>query len=221
MRERMVTAVLGIICLILAAIAGLTFLLEDKEGPKIIFNSKDIVYREGEDTELLLKDVKARDKKDGDVSDTLTIEDILMTDGEDKAKVIYAAADKNGHVVKSTRTVTYEPMEEETADVQPEPPDKDEDDEDDTDGEDDNQPTEPGAPVVKLSQKKVEIEKGGSFRPLDYVKEAKDDKDDVWKRLRVSGEYDVNKEGTYEIRISATDTDGNRSNEAVLMLVVR
>lgn len=75
-------------------------------------------------------------------------------------------------------------------------------------------------PVIKLKKDTVTIKKGESFNPLSWVEEAIDDKDDAWRRIRITGKYSVKKRGEYQLEYSITDTDGNISNVETLTLIV-
>lgn len=81
-----------------------------------------------------------------------------------------------------------------------------------------------GAPVIKLKQKEVTVNKGTSFAPLNYVEEIVDDKDDrsyMFRHINVVGDYSTQKSGTYTIKIYSTDSNGNKSNEETLTLIVK
>lgn len=74
----------------------------DREGPEITFSKdKEHVYTESEDTYGLLEGVKAKDKVDGDVSDTLTVESIYPKKDGREVVVVYAAKDKSNNVTKA------------------------------------------------------------------------------------------------------------------------
>lgn len=82
----------------------------------------------------------------------------------------------------------------------------------------------PEAPVLTLGQTEVTINRGQNFYFGSYIASITDDKDsqdDLFRRLNVNGDYDTNTPGTYQIRIFAVDTDGNRSNEVTLTLHVQ
>lgn len=79
---------------------------EDNEGPKITFEEgKDTNYTSDMTEEDLLKDVKAQDDRDGDVTESLTVETIYpKTDGK-QVSVIFVAKDKNNNVTKKEFTM--------------------------------------------------------------------------------------------------------------------
>ncbi len=98
-----------LVVLMTAAAVGATGLLgwmyvsQDRKGPEItIDESKKGSYTEGMTAEELLDGVKATDDKDGDVSDTLTVENVYPSEQGDEVTVIYVAKDKSNNVTKVT-----------------------------------------------------------------------------------------------------------------------
>ena len=81
------------------------------------------------------------------------------------------------------------------------------------------------APRIKLSTNRVTIKKGESINRISYVESVTDDKDSketLYKRIEISGDtFDKDTPGTYEQTYYVVDTDGNRSNEAKLTIVVQ
>lgn len=97
---------LVVICLGLGA--GVVYMKgsEDNEGPKITFEEgKDTNYTSDMTEEDLLKDVKAQDDKDGDVTDSLTVETIYPKNDGKQVSVIFVAKDKNNNVTKKEFTM--------------------------------------------------------------------------------------------------------------------
>ncbi len=111
MRRKMVI-LLAFICIILAGFVIGVRMKADRVGPEITFGEKDIAYREGMDEEKLLKDVKAVDAVDGDVTDTLTIESVYPVD-EQEAIAVYVAKDSKNNITKVKRKLAYKPAKEE------------------------------------------------------------------------------------------------------------
>lgn len=86
---------------------GWMYVSQDRKGPEItIDESKKDSYTEGMTTEELLEGVKAIDAKDGDVSDTLTVENVYPNDQGDEVTVVYVAKDKSNNVTKMTYRMT-------------------------------------------------------------------------------------------------------------------
>lgn len=100
----------GLIVLCLALFAGTAAVMVtgDRKGPEIAVPSgADVTYEEGSDTALLLEGVTATDDRDGDVTDSVIIENIFPNDDRTGASVIYAAKDSHNNVTKVTRRVNY------------------------------------------------------------------------------------------------------------------
>lgn len=88
-------------------IMGWLYMSEDRKGPEITIDaSKKDDYTEGMTTEELLEGVKATDDRDGDVSDTLTVENVYPNDHGDEVTVVYVAKDKSNNVTKITYRMT-------------------------------------------------------------------------------------------------------------------
>lgn len=83
----------------------------------------------------------------------------------------------------------------------------------------------PGSPVIKLKQSSVTIRRGESVNRISYVESITDDKDDkdtLWKQIQIKGDtFDSSTSGTYEQIYYVVDSDGNKSNEAKLTIVVQ
>ena len=83
----------------------------------------------------------------------------------------------------------------------------------------------PGSPQIKLTQNRVTIAKGQSVNRISFVESITDDKDDkdtLWKQIQIVGdEFDSTTSGTYEQIYYVVDSDGNKSNEAKLTVVVQ
>ncbi|MCD8347226.1 MAG: DUF5011 domain-containing protein [Lachnospiraceae bacterium] len=79
------------------------------------------------------------------------------------------------------------------------------------------------APRITLKQTRVTIKIGDSFEPTDYVDTITDDYDNkytLWRRIQVEGNYDTGIAGIYQLVYYVTDTSGNSSNRATLLLIV-
>lgn len=104
--KKFLVFLLVVICLGLGA--GVVYMKgsEDSEGPKITFaEGKDTTYTSDMTEEDLLKDVKAQDDKDGDVTDSLTVETIYPKNDGKQVSVIFVAKDKNNNVTKKEFTM--------------------------------------------------------------------------------------------------------------------
>lgn len=79
----------------------------DVTYPVIEMTSKQMEISIYSTEDELLKDVKAYDEKDGDLTDKLIIESLSQFVGEGVYTVTYAVSDSDCHVTKATRTVCY------------------------------------------------------------------------------------------------------------------
>lgn len=79
----------------------------DKSGPEITFEQNMVQVSVEVTEEELLADVKAVDKKDGDVTDTVIIESISKMLEDNVRVVTYAAFDKDNNVGKAERKIQY------------------------------------------------------------------------------------------------------------------
>lgn len=106
--EKGIVAGLIVLCVALGAGTAAVVVTDDRKGPEIEFPADgDVTYEEGSDTAPLLEGVTATDEKDGDVTDSLMIENIFPNDDHTSASVVYAAKDSHNNVSKATRRVNY------------------------------------------------------------------------------------------------------------------
>jgi len=85
-------------------------------------------------------------------------------------------------------------------------------------------PVDPECPVLTLKSKKVRIQKGDKFDVIYQVKSITDNKDEkstLFQDIRVYGDYNLDKEGEYELTYIACDSDGNLSLPQTLKLIVK
>lgn len=104
--RKFLVVLLVIICIGLGA--GVVFLKssEDNEGPKITFEEgKDTKYSADMTKDQLLEKVKAYDDKDGDVTDSLTVETMYPKDDGKEMTIIFVAKDKSNNVTKKEFTM--------------------------------------------------------------------------------------------------------------------
>lgn len=216
----------------------------DREGPEIIFaNDKSTSYVENMDKEQLLEGVTAVDGKDGDVSNTLTIEKISEKNTEEVV-VVYVAKDSSNNVSKKDFTMQVVSAAEEEQDSEEEAQENPTET-NDTSAEEETEPESepeltkeelakkeqeekiellsPQAPRFYLTTYYLEIPAGTNIDKLSYVSDIQDDADstsELYRKIQINGEVDINTPGTYEITYYVIDSDGNMSNEAVLTIVV-
>lgn len=75
------------------------------EKPVIQVGSTRVAFTKGMDTKQLLKGVVATDKEDGDITDSVIIENVVYFDNNSKVKVIYAVCDSDNNVTKSAKVI--------------------------------------------------------------------------------------------------------------------
>lgn len=99
MSKKWVTLLL-VVCIGLAGGVGFMRMNADTEGPEIVFTSEaPSVYRSDMSNEELLTGVTATDRKDGDVSSSLTVESVYEIDDSHVA-VTYTAKDNSNNITK-------------------------------------------------------------------------------------------------------------------------
>lgn len=206
----------------------------DREAPIITFDNNEIIFREGDDTKALLVGVSAYDYVDGDVTSSLTIESIhVLSDGE-LVSINYVARDRSNNVVKKDRTIPY--IQNEVAEEVPsaeaimvgheenvEEPETEEVEIEEVETEEvetEEVLVSTGNPIIRLHTNEVRITAGSPFRGMDYVRDAIDDQDYVWTRVRIVGDYSTNIAGQYTLQYYVTDLQGNQSNIENLLLIV-
>lgn len=218
----------GIVTALMFACLVYIVIKEDRTAPVIMQVNSSLVYREGEDTSLLLDGVKAMDDVDGDISSSVMVGDLItMPDGK-AAKVTYLAKDSSNNVGQLDMIIPYEKEGEAApADVGEANPVEPETVKEEAPSEEKEKESEeaftPANPVLLLSETEVTISRREEFDPKNYIKDIKDDKDSVTAlldKVAVTGTYDVNKRGTYVLILTVTDSDGNSSDSVSLILTV-
>lgn len=234
---------------VLAAIFMVIYLSEDREAPVLTINTSNIKAYSKEQGESVLKSyVKAVDKKDGDVSANVIVENIYISSDLSKATVIYAARDNSGNVSKISYIFDYKPTEEELEakkenDNQEETTAQETEkaaqgsvkssaeltsssltENTDTTDETTEAVTVAGGPKLVLEKTEDTISVGSTFNVMKYVSEITDDKDNsdsLSRRIITDGKYDTSKAGTYKIDVYCTDSDKNQSNHVTFTLNVK
>lgn len=223
---------IGIVLLFCAGIGGVTLYTKfssDRQGPVISYG-ESLSYQDEITQEELLRDVVAVDEAEGDVTDSLVIESITENERSGQVIVVYVARDSKNNITKVRRVLPYSGAEgqkkEPEKESEPETEEKDLESESETETETESESEElaPGAPIIRLTETKLEIQRGEAFSPLEYVASVEDDYDNIyalWRDIQISGEYDVNKAGKYELYFYVVDSAGNMSNRAKLTLTVK
>lgn len=236
-------AMLFLACAALLAGNVVVYIGEDRNGPEISVPQEEITYVAGTDTSALLNGVTAQDDRDGDVTDTVTIESIIPNANQTAASVVYVAKDSKNNVTKETRTILYSTDANQAAaqaaaeQVAADQAAAEQAAQGDAAGES-AQTTDDGAaqneaaiaalsaesPRFYLTQYSVELERGAELNELSYVQDISDDedsRDELYQGIRISGEVDTNTPGEYTLEYHVVDSDGNNSNVAQLRVTVK
>ena len=241
-------AMLFLACAALLAGNVVVYIGEDRKGPEISVPQEEITYVAGTDTSALLNGVTAQDNRDGDVTDTVTIESIIPNADQTGASVIYVAKDSKNNVTKETRTILYSTdANQAVAQAAAEQAAADQAAQDQAAAEqaaqgdaagERAQTTDDGAaqneaaiaalsaesPRFYLTQYSVELERGAELNELSYVQDISDDedsRDELYQGIQISGEVDTNTPGEYTLEYHVVDSDGNNSNVAQLRVTVK
>lgn len=89
------------------AFNGYTKLVKDHTPPQITMTSDELEVEVDATEKDLLKGVKATDKRSGDVTDSLVVEEISAFTEEGVRQVTYAAVDDSMNVARAYRTIRY------------------------------------------------------------------------------------------------------------------
>lgn len=227
-----IVAGLIVLCVALGAGTAVVVVTDDRKGPEIELPADgDVTYEEGSDTAPLLEGVTATDEKDGDVTDSLMIENIFPNDDHTSASVVYAAKDSHNNVSKATRRVNYKaaaedtPAENESAPAAEEPQQNDtEGTKNETDAQMEIEALPAESPKLYLNTYEVTVEAGNDLDKTSYIKEMTDDADSqesLFNQIEIDGDVDTAVPGDYTLTYHVTDSDGNRSNAAVLTVHVQ
>lgn len=81
---------------------------EDSSGPEISMNADSVSISVKESESALLEGVTAADRKDGDVTDSIVVENISSFVADGRRTVTYVAFDSDNHVTRESRSVIYE-----------------------------------------------------------------------------------------------------------------
>ncbi len=227
-----IVAGLIVLCVALGAGTAAVVVTDDRKGPEIELPADgDVTYEEGSDTAPLLEGVTATDEKDGDVTDSLVIENIFPNDDHTSASVVYAAKDSHNNVSKATRRVNYKaaaedtPAENESAPAAEEPQQNDaEGTKNETDAQMEIEALPAESPKLYLNTYEVTVEAGNDLDKTSYIKEMTDDADSqesLFNQIEIDGDVNTAVPGDYTLTYHVTDSDGNRSNAAVLTVHVQ
>lgn len=224
------------IALILSVLVIYVTFAEDTKGPVITVDTSEVKpYAADQGTDTLKKYVKAIDKVDGDVGDTLIVENVYILSDMHTAKVAYVARDKKNNVTKYNYLIEYLPTDEEVLEKSKESQNQTNQEETKASNEKETaaetmtaetttaqqDTTQAGAPELTLTANEATMKKGSTFSVSQYISEIKDSKDSkttLSKRVVVSGNYSTTKPGDYELDIYCTNTRQIESNHTKFIL---
>lgn len=235
MNNKIIVGIIGGIVGIILLFCIYELAISDKTGPVITYDNEEITYTQGQDDSVLLEGVTAKDKRDGNVTDSLFVYQKIVLGNGDTMKIIYAAMDSKKNIsINDDRVVKYVATEEDSNDDKKD----DADDENKESSQESTTPTETtsagpndptgqidktaadasGIPVIKLNSTEATITVGQFFDVISYVRETYDNSGDVSRRIRVDGVYDIAVPGDYKLNYLVSDTEGNVSEAAPFTL---
>lgn len=237
----------GIIALMAVASIGLgggvvsLEMMSDDKPPVIEFQKDEVTYSEGDSYDVFLEGVTAQDDRDGDVTDSLVVESVYLTESGKHVTVIYVARDKENNVAKVSKWLNCKENPESASAEKDDADDEEENSTDDkmdelkaalltsqTEAQEPTQEPEDGIadgnPRITLNTDQITISAGEEIQRLSYVESVTDDKDEavsLWQNILIDGdEFDKDTPGVYEQIYYVVDSDGNKSNEAILTITV-
>ena len=230
--KKAITILLILTTFATGALCVLSRMTRDTKAPVISVPTEMITYEEGSDKTLLLAGVTATDDRDGDVTANVRIYDIAVMEDGHSAQIIYAAYDSSYNLGKRFRTVGYKPARK-NVDMTDEMYDIISDDIDvanksttevTTEATTEATTEEVTFPYITLTSDSKSINVGEDFDPMSVIDEVEDDNDDrnsLFNRIDLEGEFDTNSAGTYNLIYSVRDSEGNRSKEVKFTLTVK
>ncbi len=103
----MLLVLIAVCLLALLGYRALDSLSTDSTPPQLTFDGELLPLSVHDSDAALLQGVAAQDDTDGDVTASVVIEKVQLTDDQGLATVTYAAFDQAGNVAKATRQVQY------------------------------------------------------------------------------------------------------------------
>lgn len=103
MKNKLLFSFIVLINIALVAIIICHYLNTDHVAPTFTYSTNETVYTDDVDETLLYEGINASDNVDGDVTDRIVIEKIVVDPTTNRATVTYAVSDKSGNVAKAAR----------------------------------------------------------------------------------------------------------------------
>ena len=105
--KKVIIALISVIGLLCGGMLIFLKVSEDNVAPEITYKDEALEYVKGSNYKTILKGVKAKDNRDGDVTETLIVEGIYPNGDGDTATGVYVARDKANNIAKARRVVSY------------------------------------------------------------------------------------------------------------------
>ena len=105
MKDKAIGIVLGAVNILLLVICLVLYLGKDRVAPEITLGEVIYIYEEGLPERILLEEVTAWDKQDGDLTDKVVVEKVVTDRAQKKATIVYGVADYAGNVSRASRTL--------------------------------------------------------------------------------------------------------------------
>lgn len=236
----------GIVTAALIIIGCVIIFTSDRKAPEIAVQDMGITYTKGDKDMVLLQGVTAKDNRDGDVTDSLIVEGVVISKNGKQAKICYVAKDKSNNISRAYRIVNYVADGSVSVDgnVSNGGDNTSADGngaEKETSGKGDSQkPTQAPTkvpvenqtqsavasgekPVLALKATEATLKVGQTFNVVSYVADIADDKDnrsDLFKRIIADGKCDTSRPGDYTMTVYCSDSDMNYSDKKTLVVHV-
>lgn len=223
------TILLALLCMVLVGVNAYIYIERDKKAPVISFPEEQLVYTEDTKASELLEGVTAADDKDGDVTDSLRVYNVMIMEDGETAAIIYYAKDSSNNIASATRIAVYDgPGTKEKSDTEVDGTDNDSESVFNVVTQPDEKESasseqESGKPSIILSRNSVTVGYRSSFSSLAYIQDIKDDKDsyeDLFRRIVLNSDVSTKKRGSYTAQMYVVDSDGNKSDTVTLRVTV-
>lgn len=224
-----ISAILGVLCVVLAASAVAVVMMRDKEAPVITFDTEAKILKEARarevldgNLEVLLNGVTAEDTQDGDLTDLLYVRSTVLGEQETYMIATYQVADRAGNVAQKKRVIYLKNprwIYDEIMLAKKKLLDKQKEEEEAANAAAEYEAHRPHITMESI----VDVPVGGSFNIIDYVIDVGDDYDTdqmLFENGRIIGEYDLFTPGEYSIAVIVRDTMGYDSEPAFMLLRV-
>ena len=109
MESKKIYFLLIVLVIIIFSGCVISVVVSDRKAPEITLGEAGMVdqYSDDMDTSELLAGVTAYDDRDGDVTDSVTVLNVLVLDNGEYIKVTYAAKDSHNNVAQKSAKIKY------------------------------------------------------------------------------------------------------------------